>query len=184
MTDLPKCLFHYRFKLRQYANDIDDIEATKHVYFTLRYMEQILLTSSWTGTMVPRTDATEERANGPSPSKHMPGLQLENLWMAFRPGCLIYLLEDGKENVYRLRNMTQRILRNSFLLPSPSWNLDLLTINYNGKSFGYSTKHLSIYPYEGHVPFTKLRAFPLEYREKKNEIMQRMVARGKKFVTL
>jgi hypothetical protein len=78
--------------------------------------------------------------------------------------------------------MTQR--KRHILEYKAPWQLMTETIVYDGADFGYVGKSVSIYPYEGYVPFTKLSVYPLEYHQRKDEIMKKMVARGLKYVSL
>jgi hypothetical protein len=185
ITGLPKCLFHYRVELRKYADELYDRSEAEHVYFALRYMEQVIPDQLWNWHHgVDRWLDGQRQTNGtqnhkPNPK---PGLSFDDLWMAFRPDCLLYSFLDGRERLWRLREMTQR--KEFTIEHRPSWMLKAKTIVYDGENFGYEDRRFAIHPYEGHVPFTALRVYPLKYHDKKDEIMKRMVARGMKYVSL
>jgi len=181
ITDLPKCLFHYRSELQSYRETLHNQTAAEHVDFALRYMEQVLHAQIWNWFNFVDVDAIIFR---PKEQQNLEaGLEFEDLWMAFRPGSLVYAKRDGAEKIMRLRNMT----RCTCIKPhcrSKKWTITAEQIIYDGDTFGYEWIYFHIEPYEGHIPFKNLRIFPLQYHPSKDDVMNGLRERGRKYVSL
>lgn len=173
ITDLPKCLFHYRYELKEYRLNLDDEEAGKHLDFITQYMEQVLSEPMW------RYFSVVEMSLNPAET----GLEFLDLWMAYRPNGFFYTKIDGADRVMRLTSMTRCPCLHP-CCPRRSWVLELEQITYDGNKFGYGEMRLLIPPYDGQKPFVQLKVYPLEYHEKKEEIRKTLIERGKRFVGL
>jgi hypothetical protein len=112
-----------------------------------------------------------------------PGLPFLSLWMAYRPGDLIYSKSNGVDRVYQLHSMTRCECLVPFCRKS-RWELALHEIEYNGADFGYHNTLVYIDPYEGHIPLKDLKAFPLRHHPNQRTISELLFARGKRFVEL
>jgi hypothetical protein len=181
IADLPKCLFHYRIELQSYRETINDQTAAEHVDFALRYMEQVLQNQIWNWfnfvDPYPFGIGEKDQANLDV------GLEFPDLWMAFRPGSLVYVKNDGTEKILRLKDMTRCTCIKPHCLRK-KWTIVGEQIIFDGDVFGYEDLYFYIYPYEGHIPFKNLRIFPLQYHPDKDHLMHEMKERGRKYVSL
>lgn len=89
----PRCLFHYRKELQTYMETNKEERAKKHVEFLLQYMSKTLQREIQVyAHMMENTDIA-------------PRFEFPNLWMAFKPGDLMYVIDEGVEHIYRLTSM-------------------------------------------------------------------------------
>jgi hypothetical protein len=181
ITDLPKCLFHYRLELQSYRDTLHDQTAADHVDFALRYMEQVLQIQIWNWFNFVDADAfgLGERDQ---PNLEA-GLEFPDLWMAFRPGSLVYAKRDGAEKILRLKSMTRCTCVKPHCFRK-KWTIIAEQIIYDGDTFGYEPLWFYVHPYEGHIPFKNLGIFPLQYHPSKDDVMRELRERGKKYVSL
>ncbi|KAF2193260.1 P-loop containing nucleoside triphosphate hydrolase protein [Zopfia rhizophila CBS 207.26] len=172
LRELPKCLFHYRKELQSYGATLHDPEAVRHVLFGLRYMYKTLHReiSTYYNLM--------EISNSLAP-----GLDFENLWMAFRPGDLIHVMSDNVDRVLRQRSMSRCPCPQS-QCTGRDWKLEAENILCNGKDFGYITQTVSIAPYDGYRALQNLHVLPLDYHPEKERITRNLLERGRRFISL
>jgi len=163
LHDQPRCIFHYRNELREYGINPQDPLAAQHLLFMLNYMDNTLSSeiSSYYAFMESQSIA--------------PGIEYDHLWMAFRPGDLIYTLEDGIHRALKLKSMERCWGR---------WVLETEKIANDGTSFGYAEEEITIGWYDGYKPLKQLCAFPLRYHSQMEDISQALRARGKKYCKL
>ncbi|OAG37067.1 hypothetical protein AYO21_08715 [Fonsecaea monophora] len=105
----------------------------------------------------------------------------EYLWTIFEPQTLVYSMSDGKECVFKL-NSSSRVTdsrRGLELLQLEVWSVD-----WDGDKFGQHVTYLSNYEFPGTTPITSLQAYPLKFHPEKEQLMLRLVARGKLFERL
>jgi hypothetical protein len=160
------CIFHYRKELQAYGSTLLDNAAIKHLGLLLKYTFNTLRRHL-------------ERYYISITFSDAPGLDFEDLWMAFRPGDLLYNMLDHSSRIMRLICM-----KKSGSSPKAPWKLTVRQINYDGTKLGYQELGWDILPYEGYMSLDQLEIFPLEYHPKRNDIRMALVERGKKFVTL
>jgi hypothetical protein len=112
-----------------------------------------------------------------------PGLESYNLWMAFKPGVLLYCREDGTDVVYRMRSMrrTTSTLISGHI--KSYWNIICEKIQSQGMRFGYTDEWNMIGHFDGYRPLSELELYPLEYHPEKDRIWSELVARGKKYTS-
>lgn len=74
----PRCLFHYRNELREYAESSNSEKLKSHMQLCLQYIEKTL--------------HYEIKLLKSIKINHLRALELEHrhLWVIFKPGCLIY----------------------------------------------------------------------------------------------
>jgi hypothetical protein len=164
----PMCLFHYRDELHSYAFRIRDKKAKEHVTFLLQYMTKVL-----------HREITiyEELMQNEDVS---PGLEFHNLWMAFKPGALLYQKDGDFDALCRLKEMTKM---KPFQQPE-YWKLHTEVVVYDGKDFRFVSFHVSrIAKYDGYKPLTELETYPFEYNQNKQSIRTSLLERGKKYIT-
>lgn len=99
-----RCLFHYRKELSEYGVKLADLTAQKHLLFTLQYMYNSLQKGI--------TSYYHYMESGTS----TPGLEYEDLWMAFRPGELLYTEENGIQIIRHLTSISKGVARRTSLV--------------------------------------------------------------------
>ena len=172
LSGLPKCLFHYRTELTTYGNSLQDAEAKKHLSLLLKHMWKVFETQIRTYSSL-----MESPLGLPIES---PGLNFEHLWMAFRPGCFIYVQGLKDRSVMRLKQMEKHMRQEMHV----GWDITGEQITYDGKDFGYITRALYVRRYEDYRSLKQLPVYPLQYAPQPAEIRREMIARGQKFVSL
>ena len=172
ISGLPKCLFHYRTELTAYGNLLQDAEAKKHLGLLLKHMWKVFETQMRTYSSL-----MESPLGLPISS---PGLVFEHLWMAFRPGCFIYVQAASSRSVLRLKRMDKHLHQSKHV----GWEIYGEQITYDGEDFGYKTKEHYIHRYEDYRSLKQLDVYPLQYAPRAAEIRSEMIARGQKFVAL
>jgi hypothetical protein len=163
MRDETRCLFHYRNELREYGLRLDDHVAVEHLVFILNYMYKSLENeiSSYYTFMESQSFA--------------PGIDSKHLWMAFRPGDLIYTKMDGVDKIVRLKSTSE--WRHGL-------SLQVEDIQYNGTDYGRCKVDLYINAYRGYKPLEELQFCPLQYVQRKDAIIASLITRGRKFLGL
>ncbi|KAI4633465.1 hypothetical protein J4E80_000831 [Alternaria sp. BMP 0032] len=164
LRDTPKCLFHYRGEIAAYARTLEDPVAREHIQFIQDYAYQQMAEA-----MLNFTLGVEYAEN------EQPGLGFSNLWMAFRPGDLIFSKDQDATRVYRFDSMTYR---------SSQCLIEASYVESDGSLFGYRTKTFHIDAYDNYKPFTKLVAYPLKYHKDESRIIERLSYRGTQYVSL
>jgi hypothetical protein len=160
---LPKCFFHYRKELNAYGTTIQDPIAVQHLVFALQYMYNTL-----------HDEMSSYYSFMESPSV-TPGLEFSNLWMAFRPGDLLYTRGDGVDQVLRFKEMEGEESYHRVYA-------DMLT--FDGMNFGLKTKTFRIARYTGYSELRKLPIFPLEYHPDSDSVARIIRTRGRTFASL
>jgi hypothetical protein len=172
LRNLPKVLFHYRKELQEYGAQLENDVAKEHIGFCLRHM----LTSMSTEIMSYRDHMT---------TKLPPGLEFELLWMAFRPGELLYHKGSYAHRALKLQSMDRS--RSCSCLSAcahGSWKVKAHSLAYNGIEFGRVTQTIDIFPYEGYKALHELLIFPLIYHPDQDKLRESLVQRGRKFIGL
>ncbi|KAF8244243.1 P-loop containing nucleoside triphosphate hydrolase protein [Wilcoxina mikolae CBS 423.85] len=169
LHDQPKCLFHYRLELQEYGKTLRDTDAVQHLVFALRYMYNTLKSEIYSYYKL------FEMAS--------PSIDFLNLWIVIRPGDYIYTKAAETERVLKFRDMTRCKCQVPWCENS-RWALTAEHIDYDGTNFGYVTVGLYIRPYDGYKALADLNIVPLLYHPNKDSIIKKMVARGKKFISL
>jgi len=112
------------------------------------------------------------------------GLPFENLWMAFRPGCIVYeCASNGQDSAYRLVSMTRCTCPDPFCF-AQDWSLEAENIECDGENFGYVKHTLMIRKYDGYKPLISLPIMPLDYHDRRDKICGDLVTRGGKFISM
>ena len=165
----PQCLFHYRNELEAHASMLQDQEAKDHVTFCLQYMAKLLRREilSYQKTM--------------QDNNVMPGLEFQNLWMAFKPGALLYQKVNNVDVICRLKKLYQT--KHSSKSP-PYWHLKTEVLMCSGKRFDYIYHRVDVSHFDGYKPLNELEIFPLEHHQQLDSIKASILERGKKYVSL
>ena len=105
-----------------------------------------------------------------------PGIDSKHLWMAFRPGDLIYTKMDGVDKIVRLKSTIGG--------RGHSLALHAEDIQYDGTDYGHCKVELYIKGYRGYKPLEELQSCPLQYMQRKDAIIASLITRGRKFLGL
>jgi len=167
INDDPMCLLHYRHELHTYSSKSRDKKVKEHITFLLQYMTKIL------DREIMSYEELMQNEDVP------PSLEFKNLWMAFKPGALLYHKANGIHTACRLRSMTKV---KPFQQPE-YWALETESIVYDGKDFRFSASKSTISSYDGYRPITEFELFPLEYHEDEKSIRTVLLERGNKYTT-
>ena len=172
--DVPRCLFHYRQELHEYAEASNDDDIQEHVGFLLKYMARAMHKemSSWQTLM----ESSEKR----------PGLEYADLWMAYRPGDLLFsLLEsDGGPQICRLRNMEMTRQETGSGQFAEVWVLYGEVLDCTGEYVSYADYSTHIPKYDGYRPLGELLMFPLRYHSDEARIRDEQLKQSKYWLSL
>jgi len=165
----PMCLFHYRNELHSYASKCQNKKAREHILFCLKYLSKVLNREIMSyEELMQNEDAA-------------PGLECPNLWMAFKPGTLLYARkEHGIDVISRLRSMAKV----KSPLQHEYWTLVTEIITCDGSDFRFVSEVVRILNYDGYRPLTQLGIYPLEYHRDAEGVRTNLVARGKTYVSM
>lgn len=105
-----------------------------------------------------------------------PGIEYDYLWMAFRPGELVYQRVNGIDRVVKLVSME----KDNF----GSWGLSVQKFAYDGNTYGHRSETIRVSWYEGYKPLEQLRAYPLNFHPEAKEIRRKPIARGRRYLEL
>ncbi|KAF4469330.1 P-loop containing nucleoside triphosphate hydrolase [Fusarium albosuccineum] len=164
----PMCLFHYRAELENYAAQASDPIARSHIELCLSYMRRALRQemSLFEISMVQSKE---------------PSIEHQHLWMAFKPGTLLYEKIANVETVARLRDISSTKDAQELVV---NWVLMTEYVFYNGQDMGYTERTISIGKYDGCKQLRELQAFPLDLHPDRERIRRDLVRRGEKCLSL
>lgn len=166
----PRVLFHFQQEIKQYAEESCDPEVSRHLRLCLQYMSRTLATEIGAYEMTV-TQATID-----------PGLEHRNLWMAYKPGAVLYWKVEGIESLERLQSMS--LFESSDEVAKDYWWLSTVQLRSDGNHLGYVEHQVVIPHYDGCKAFSQLNIFPLEYHLEKDRVREKLLARGKKYLSL
>ncbi|KAK1622880.1 hypothetical protein BDP81DRAFT_454903 [Colletotrichum phormii] len=166
--DSSRCLFHHHAELEKYASSSNDKTLQSHMTLCLQYVNRSFRNE------ISRYNAT---VGDKSPN---PGIDFKNLWMAYKPGELLYQKVRGIENLVTLQSMEIMCAGEDY----EHWWLVTKTIETDGSMVGYVYKGTAVFKYEGFAPFTTLSIFPLRFHREEEAIKRRMLKRGTKYISL
>ncbi|KAL8719666.1 MAG: hypothetical protein Q9181_008036 [Wetmoreana brouardii] len=160
----PRCLFHYQDELRQHAEASDNEQEKSHIQLCLQYMEKSL-----------------HREIKISKLSHSPELEHRDLWIAFKPGCLIYEKVYGIERLSRLRSIHEEEDEDDEI---EYWILHIEKIQYSGEAVGLVEYSIKIKRYTGCKPICELEVSPLHLHSERERIQYDLLKRGRKYLSL
>ena len=168
----PRCLFHYQSELKQHAEASENPQLKSHMELCLQYVE--------------RTLHREIKIFDSFMSSTSWSFELEHchLWMAFKPGCLIYLKSgsDSDDYVTRLRFIEAEEVDDSYEVLH--WFLNMEHIAHVGGEIGLTHETFVIDQYEGCKSLRELDAIPLHLHPDNERIQRDFTERGRKFLSL
>lgn len=162
----PQCLFHYHKELVDYGRRLRDQTAREHVLFALNYMK-----TTFTSDIPHYLHCMANRNPGP-------GLDFDRLWMAYRPGDLIFVKSHGETSVGRLVEISEQ----GFFYRR--WQLKLERIVCTDGELAYSTFSASIDSYSGFKHLQHLDVFPFKYHPNPGSVRPAIINRGIAFLDL
>ena len=169
----PRCLFHYRKELQLYSEKLSDPKAKQHVTFCLKYASKALQKE---------INIYEKMMQNVGV---LPGLEYLILWMAFKPGDLIYHRHrDGKDIIVRFVSMERERRYREDMTVDDCWLIKGERITCIGKNFDYTYRYGKIRQYDGYRPLTELNWYPFEYHKDKYQVTQKILARSKVYISL
>ncbi|KAF4990646.1 hypothetical protein FDECE_14311 [Fusarium decemcellulare] len=160
----PKCLFHYRDELEDYATRSDDPVMKSHIHLCLGYMTRVLAHE----IAVFETLVVQSKE---------PAIEHQHLWMIFKPGILLYEKLGDMEVVSCL-------IEANCIGYGDNWRLVAKRIQYNGQVFGYVTGTMIIKTYDGAKPISELGVLPLDLHPERERIRQDLTLRARKYLSL
>ncbi|KAH7160976.1 P-loop containing nucleoside triphosphate hydrolase protein [Dactylonectria macrodidyma] len=178
----PRCLFHFRNELFTFGVNLEpNSDAQKHLSFLLEYMQQELNAEIYSWTVMVEFELLFDSGN--------PSLEFPNLWMAFKPGDLIYIPAhrptEPVAKVLEFDTMSRSCkCSKPWCVRYHRWSVRGYCVNYDGEKFGYDTAIAEIKYYEGYRALKELAVVPLQYHPDQHKIRAPHIARGKKFVDL
>lgn len=169
IPDPPRCIFHYQDELRQYAEASEKEQLKSHMQLCLGYMEK---------TLHQEIKLFKAVMSNASVS---PELEHRHLWMAFKPGCLVYEKLRGIETLSRLRSIYDTLEEDAEQIKF--WNLSTERIQYTGSKIGFVCYDIEIERYDGCKPLCELIAVPLHFHPEKQRIRLDLLERGRKYLS-
>ncbi|KAL8920301.1 MAG: hypothetical protein Q9172_004560 [Xanthocarpia lactea] len=161
----PRCLFHYQDELRRHAQESNNAQEESHMRLCLQYMEK-----------------TFHREIEIANLSDLPELEHRDLWIAFKPGCLVYRkAEGGIEVLRRLRAIWEKMDKQEKF---KSWKLSMESIQYKGKDVGFMHYEIEIERYSGCKPVCKVDVVPLRLHPEEERIRCDLLKRGRKYLSL
>lgn len=162
------CLFHYRNELEEHAKSSNDSKLQSHMNLCLQYVDRKFHQE------IERYKATVE------PRLANAGLEFRHLWMAFKPGDLLYQKTQEIETLVVFKWMSLHCHRDD----NEHWEVCVHRIQCTGASVGYVDAEIIIDRYDGFAAFTTLEIFPLRYHQDSEGIKSRLLERGKRYLSL
>ena len=160
----PRCLFHYRDELRKHAEESDNEKEKSHIHLCLQYMEKTL-----------------HREIKILKASVLPELEFGDLWIAFKPGCLVYSTIDGLGYLSRLRSIFEQEDDDDEIL---AWELDTEFVVHSGEKIGNMYTLPTIKRYTGCKPICELEVCPLHLYYDKEKLRCELLRRGRKYLSL
>jgi len=162
----PWCLFHYRQELIDYCDqyqDYDEELVRDHVTFAIKYMKD-----TFASDLQHYKNCFQDRGSNA-------GLDWSRLWMAYRPGELIFCRESDEIFGGRLIEMRSTVL---------GWSLELERLVCAGAEMVYDTCSVYIPFYFGLKQLKNLNFYPLKYHKSQEIVMEKLIKRGKELFSL
>ncbi|MCJ1381029.1 hypothetical protein MMC17_004138 [Xylographa soralifera] len=169
IVDEPRCLFHYHDELETYASKLRDKQAKDHVDFCLQYTRKVFRR---------QMDSYETTMQG---ENAIPRLEFQDLWMAFKPGVLLYYNCEGIDIICRLEHITEYPKCGD---SNPYWHVATEVLASFGTELKRIFLHAKIIHFHGQISLRELNIFPLVYHQDVRLIKKTILERGRKYVSL
>lgn len=156
-------LLHYWPEISQSMKETTDPEAFKHFEVFMNVVEPEL--------ELPMRKARECHEHGK--------IEFDYLWTLFKPGeSFVYWKKDGTDNIGCLKDVSSM-----GGLVGDLFSLSVEQVDFNGMLFGYKERPHPINSFKGYRPISDF-IMPLDMRADKEEIVSKLIQRGKKFESL
>ncbi|KAH8882090.1 P-loop containing nucleoside triphosphate hydrolase protein [Thozetella sp. PMI_491] len=107
-------------------------------------------------------------------------IRFDQLWAIFKPGTFVYSLYRGTERIYKLSRVeARRGIDNT----GRYFLLHLYSIDWDGEIYGHTLEMDAIEIFDGIKKYSDLGIYPLDMHPMKEAVIERLVERGKKFVS-
>lgn len=160
-------LFHYQKELEEFANSSNDDDLKSHMNLLMQYADRIF-----------QKEIAEYNATVGSEHSN-PGLEFANLWMAFKPGELLYKKVNGVDRLF----VFDKMARYSEGKAHDRWWLSTRTVECNGQDVGYVHGGTAIVKYDGYKAFSLLSIFPVRFHNNREGVKKRLLSRGAKYIS-
>ncbi|KAK1835761.1 hypothetical protein QBC39DRAFT_339548 [Podospora conica] len=172
----PMCLFHYRRELEAYAKESPLPIMKSHLKLLLGYMEKTLERE------IRHYEETFEKGRAVASLEH------QHLWMAYKPGELLFAREDGVEFITRMVGI-QKVLEDSGRGVVPSnqiarWKIDMERVEFHGKDMEGVQYYSKIPRYDGCRQIASFQHTPLQLHPEQERIKRDLTARGRRYQQL
>ncbi|KAH7115072.1 P-loop containing nucleoside triphosphate hydrolase protein [Dendryphion nanum] len=108
-------------------------------------------------------------------------IEFEYLWTLFKPGTsLVYWEKEGNKNIARLRETS---INHGLLGLMTHFTLHVQQVDFNGMHFGYTEVPQTIRSFTGYKQISEY-PMPLDMRADKDDIIESLIQRGRKFESL
>lgn len=165
--DAPfKPIFHYRGELAAYADKLESEVEKAHVRLLLSFQEK------------ENRRAIDEYEANVLNAIEKPSIRWSNLWMAYRPGTLIFTELSGGLRCMEIVESWERGGN------CPAYVVSGKTFTHNGTRFGYENHQVLQSPYKGMKPLAKVKCVPEDYFDNREDAKKILVERGRKFLSL
>ena len=105
------------------------------------------------------------------------------MWALWKPGTFAYTTTYGSADDPRVFRVELAERHKSFM-KGELYHLDGKYFEFDGKKFGQGTVSDEILAFRGARKITSLPCYPLKYHPEEKKLREKLVERGKKFVSL
>lgn len=177
----PNMLFLYLEETRQYMKELKNLAKTEgkkkarkiaaakaaHLKVLVKYLD---------------TDY-EDTKNTLYPLLNANMITFDLLWALFKPNIIAYTPTYGNPDEPRAFKI-EYISKESSFMKGQWYNIEGRYLEYDGKSFGMGTMASEVPAFKGARKITSLACYPLQYHHEADQVKERLIERGKKFVAL
>ena len=100
-------------------------------------------------------------------------ITIKSIWTIFEPGCLVFMIDGGRERLLRFTSGDFDRCDNYILACS--------YVDWDGERFGMENESIKVSCFKGTAPITGLRAYPIKHHPRKSELKERLTERGRVF---
>ena len=166
----PRCLFHYRDELREYAESSNSEKLKSHIRLCCEYMEKTLHNEI---NLLNSIEVSHWRALN---------LKHRHLWLIFKPGLLLYQKSNTiEEGLVRLVSISGHKDENNQIR---SWEICFVFTGWNGSRIGQWMDTVEILCYDGCKSIQSLSIVPLCFFLEEQRIRHDALERGRKIISL
>lgn len=105
------------------------------------------------------------------------------LWALYKPNTIAYTPTYGNADEPRAFKIEYAIKESSFM-KGQWYSVEGRYLEYDGKDFGFGTMSAEVEAFKGARKITTLACYPLQYHRDSEAVRQKLVDRGKRFVSL